>query len=225
MSSNNECVEVENPTDDALPACAPNEGADADLSRCDVLEAVTKIRHALLNQGRFIEQRKEAPPAPAAAGAQLYLALCTDTAYATEPARWFVEALAIWLELDQPACETMEMALSEAVANAIVHGNLGLDSELRRSLSDFSHYCDSVGGRLADEGLSARYVSMAASWSETSVTVTVGDQGGGYDPAGAEARRSELAPFGRGLVIVRSVAEAEILDGGRSLRMIFNRRS
>lgn len=224
MPSNNDCAEVENPPGDVLPGHAPNMGNGADLSGCDMLEAVTKIRHALLNQGRFIEQRKGVP-APAAGDSSLYLAICTDTAYATEPARWFVEALAIWLELDQPTCESMEMALSEAVANAIVHGNLGLDSELRRSLSDFSHYCDSVGGRLADAGLSARYVAIAATWDQTFVTVTVGDQGGGYDPAAAAARCSELAPFGRGLVIVRSVAEAAILDGGRSLRMIFSRRS
>lgn len=103
------------------------------------------------------------------------------------------------LSLDDRARDRIDLAVREAVANAIIHGN--------RERTDGT-------------------VWMTAEVTHDSLTITIDDEGDGFDVAQLEdPRRPErlLLPHGRGLWLMRALVDEVVVDrraeGGTSVML------
>lgn len=117
----------------------------------------------------------------------------------------------------------MELGLAEAVGNAIVHGNLGLQSDLRHSLAGLVEFNQRIAERTADPTLAARRVRITARPAGAGLEIRVSDDGAGYDLQAELARPLDVAAkSGRGLGLIRKLcAQVRGENGGRTLCMLF----
>lgn len=177
----------------------------------------------------YIEFRSEDRGLPeriiAAASADgLYLTLSTLTAYRLADTAHFVcQALCQRGALPEAERSTVELALHEVLANAILHGNLGLDS---RSIADddgYRAFVDSVRSALDQERSRRLWITIAASWSEGSLKLSVADQGNGFALPDRVNMREDASTAGRGLAIVHALAASVLVtEGGRKTVMRFD---
>lgn len=119
----------------------------------------------------------------------------------------------------------MTVALTEAITNAIVHGNLGISSALKEQGSDV--FARAVAQRSADPVLRDRQTRIRYEFDGAECHVTIADEGEGFDylswirtldQAGEEAP-SDLCS-GRGILMMRALADqVEFSDGGRQVKL------
>jgi len=117
------------------------------------------------------------------------------------------------------------VALDEAIANAITHGNLEGDSALREeSLEDYQAF---LGLRRTQSPYAERHVHVHATISPTEARYTVADEGPGFDPATlpdptdpANIERT----YGRGLLLIRTfMDEVSHNESGNAITMVKRR--
>ena len=155
----------------------------------------------------------------------LAVSLSTATAFACDVVGRFAKAVRERMPAMPPNLgDDVEMCLAEAVGNAVVHGNLEIDSGLRSNREDFALYCDLLKQGLADPVLSARRVEV--SWMALNPyqqIVVVTDQGRGFSlDAYLHAGVDLDAKSGRGLPLIKMLSKSMSLeDEGRSLVMTF----
>lgn len=120
----------------------------------------------------------------------------------------------------------IELCLSESLTNALLHGNLEMDSAPRDSLSGLVRYLDQIEERLRDSRLAAKRIDLLITPSSSGrLRVAVRDRGPGFDaeyyldrPLVTEAKH------GRGLPLIRQLAgSVAARDAGRTLVMSFSR--
>jgi anti-sigma regulatory factor (Ser/Thr protein kinase) len=113
------------------------------------------------------------------------------------------------------------VALVEAVTNAIVHGNLGISSQLKEQGDQA--FADAVTARCADPNYATRVVDLRATYDGQYMRWTVTDQGAGFDVEAALARLDDpepdlTKPSGRGIMLIRAfMDEFRYEDRGRRL--------
>ena len=150
----------------------------------------------------------------------LQLLVSAATAYSTNVAQHFCQALSERNGEGRAVSTAQALAVHEAVANATIHGALGVDSFSRHRTSEFADYCDQLHMRLADPAYRDRRVWLSARWSD-SCEVIVQDQGEGY----TSVDHDETTPYAtaiRGLELIRRYADSvDVSDGGRRLSMSF----
>lgn len=128
-------------------------------------------------------------------------------------------------------CDTNELlrvsvALHEALRNAMHHGNLELDSQLRRE-SPESYYQLGEQRRTA-EPYRHRRVHITAAESRSEARYVIRDEGPGFDPAALEydptdAENLEL-PSGRGLLLMRMfMHEVQYNSRGNEITLVHRR--
>ena len=119
------------------------------------------------------------------------------------------------------------MALREAVANAIDHGNLELDSSLRDQ--DGPAYSDLGKQRLRQEPWKSRRITITSRVTPDQVRYTVADQGRGFDPSSLSDPRDPenlLRAHGRGLMLIRSfMDEVTHNEAGTVITMVKHRET
>jgi hypothetical protein len=154
--------------------------------------------------------------------AHLMLCLSTARAYANGIAQCFVDAIAQRITLGQSARDRIETALNEAVANAVIHGNLEIASRAMVAAAALTPPQDLVAEQLQSSAHAERRVTIGAGWTDRSLTIFVADEGRGYQekPPPSDTALSH----GRGLMIQRAFAESVSLsEGGRRIDMSFAR--
>lgn len=176
----------------------------------------------------FVEYRVEdcvcplsADAVEAVAAGGLCLSACTTSLLSSDPAQIFCAAVRKMV----PAIGDMmvELALAEALGNSIIHGNLGLQSDLRHSLAGLVEFNTRLAQRLADPTLAARRVVVTAVPENTGVRISVTDDGDGFDIERELRKPVEVAAkSGRGLGLIRKVSSRiEGSNDGRTLTMRF----
>lgn len=112
----------------------------------------------------------------------------------------------------------IELALHEAVSNALVHGNLGVCSMQELSIGALDEYSRRMEQGFSDPGLARRRVEVAGAFDDDGFCVEVTDEGAGYDAADVKSQGAS----GRGLELIAAVAQScSTHDGGRRLSMRF----
>lgn len=151
----------------------------------------------------------------------LALHLSTKAAYEMDGAHLMVLSLRAHYALAEQDASRIELALTEGVANAVMHGNLEMGSELRERFDSFRQFRTLLSERLGDPVLAGRAVEILARRSGSRLTVTVKDQGRGYDFAAELAKERPLtAKSGRGLSLIRAMSDGVSgTDLGRCLTM------
>lgn len=172
------------------------------------------------------------PPAAPGGGARVIpgwrsrIELSPSALRASEP----IPALLAMLERVQPLGarrQLLVIVLSELLSNALDHGLLLLDSSLRRTPQGFVAYFAARRRRLEELRGGSIAIEVASVPGEDGVLrVHVEDTGPGFDHAAVLAeldqRRTEAAPSGRGLLLVRSLCrDLRFLGGGRIVEADF----
>ena len=168
-----------------------------------------------------------------AADNDLYLNLTTATAHDLQLGGRLLTALSARHPLEEDRRDDMELALHEAVSNALVHGNLGVAGMNELSVQELDRFSRELSDRLADPVLAARRIVIAlridsaedgpvkdgpAHDGRVVATVEVTDEGAGFSPG----PRTSSGASGRGLDLIGNIAdELEIGNGGRSIRLRF----
>jgi hypothetical protein len=149
----------------------------------------------------------------------LALIVSTVTAFNCDLTRLLCQSVATRLELNQDQLVDMEIAIQEAIANGLVHGNLGIDSSRRASIETFDDHCRLTEERLADPEYGQRRLFLLVRWDSKYVEFTIRDEGGGYNACMTDVRYS-----GRGLKLITGLAESVFsTDCGRSITLRFSR--
>lgn len=122
------------------------------------------------------------------------------------------------------------MALDEALVNAMHHGNLEVESELRECTDhDEDLYYEKVRERQSQAPFSDRRVQVKASFSSDSIDVQITDEGPGFDPELIDDPRSAenvTRVSGRGLFLIRTFMDAvNHNDVGNEITMRKERKS
>jgi anti-sigma regulatory factor (Ser/Thr protein kinase) len=121
------------------------------------------------------------------------------------------------------------LVLQEALANAMIHGNLELSSELKEAGD--SSFAEALARRAADPRLAGRCVDVLFDYDGGRCRWTITDEGPGFDFASflrrLESDESEnLLASGRGILIMKSfMDELKYQDGGRRLVLTLYRQS
>ncbi len=118
----------------------------------------------------------------------------------------------------------LRLALHEALANAVLHGSLGVDPALRDRADGLKAHARAVRAALEDPVLGARPVlATVLAEAETQACVMgVSDTGSGFvpPPAAAHAMPASRATRGRGLALIRTLCDqVRWRDGGRVIVM------
>ena len=157
----------------------------------------------------------------------LTLSLQTSTAYRFETLEYLADAVRLHVcDMATESAELMDISLAEAISNAVIHGNLGIPSHLRTTTEGFAQFQRLLHKRMADPVVAARRLEInVLPQGPEFVTVSVSDQGAGFDLAKKlEHTAAATAKNGRGLSLIRKAAQSvHGEDGGRTLVMTFAR--
>jgi anti-sigma regulatory factor (Ser/Thr protein kinase) len=156
---------------------------------------------------------------------KLFASVRNATAYRLPVARLFIGALAERIEIDQELYFRMEIALQEAIMNAVIHGNLGIGQIARDGLTEISEIETILAERLASPDRAVRRVRIEARWTPRDVLISICDEGAGYVPDWERHLQVGPASHGRrGLSIMHAVARSiDVSDHGRCLTLSFAR--
>jgi CheY-like chemotaxis protein/anti-sigma regulatory factor (Ser/Thr protein kinase) len=113
------------------------------------------------------------------------------------------------------------VAVIEAVSNAMVHGNLEVDSSLREESHET--YERLIEQRRGEDPYQSRRVRIVTKESPTQIEFKIHDEGSGFDPSGLPDPTNPenlLKLSGRGILLIRTfMDEVEFEDGGRCIVM------
>lgn len=158
----------------------------------------------------------------------LGLAVNTRIAYQIDVAQQFTQALATRFPATLTILGDIELSLAEAVANAIIHGNLGIGSQMRNDFQGFALFQATLLERLDDPCRAGRKIEITARpLGGSGIRIAVLDQGDGYDIHSQMNKSARIeAKSGRGLGLIRQLADRiEIGLDGRLLTMDFGTKS
>lgn len=126
---------------------------------------------------------------------------------------------------NQETAKRLVVAMTEAITNAIVHGNYELSSDLKEQDDKFKK---ALAERASDLTYVGRIVDIRVHYTPQKCTWTITDQGKGFDfkklLEKLDASDPDLAlKSGRGILIMRAfVDEVEWAEGGRQVRLAIN---
>lgn len=119
----------------------------------------------------------------------------------------------------------LDVALEEALSNAVIHGALQLTESYVKSKQDHEAFEKAYAERRTDPRFSAKTVSVVVSITPTEATFTIEDKGGGFDPAALPVVQTSIQGVqGRGLMLIRLFMDEVVHEnGGRRIKMVKKR--
>jgi len=119
---------------------------------------------------------------------------------------------------------SVQLALEEALMNAIIHGNLGVPSSLKDESN--TKFEEKIEERKKEEPYSSRKVEVSYSYKENEVTYTISDEGDGFD-WGLFINKSEeemlMQTHGRGIMIMKAFGSSiNYNEKGNSVTITFS---
>lgn len=134
----------------------------------------------------------------------------------------FVHGLLECLELDSGEITRINIALQEALSNAVFHGNLELSSALREE--DEAQYFALAERRRKEPPYCHRRVHFHGELSRQKLEFVIRDEGPGFDPSvlpNPDDPESLQCPCGRGLLLIHSfMDEVSFNERGNEIRLV-----
>ena len=128
---------------------------------------------------------------------------------------------------DEATFVQVGMALTEAINNAIEHGNLELDSKLKEDTT--GAYAKIREQRVNEPPYCDRCVEISLQITPDQATFVVRDQGVGFDPSSLPDPTDPenlLKPGGRGILLIRTfMDEVHFNDSGNEITMVVKRKA
>ncbi len=152
-----------------------------------------------------------------------YLSLTTGTAYGLQCAVLVCDELVRRGVLTPERRGNIELCLHEAIANAIVHGNLGIPSAAKEQPEGYRLFSRLLRERLGDGAARQRRIDIFARWNGETLIIAVVDQGNGFDTTALPRDTDSGAHSGRGFLFMRALARRiNVTDGGRCTLLQFD---
>ncbi|MBP2292418.1 ATP-binding protein [Azospirillum rugosum] len=211
------------PDDSPSDSADPTRAAATVLALLDGLDTAEAAESWARPIAAWIEVGTLSDEALAAAAgrarrADLFAFLTTATANHVHLAARIVRAITDLHPLPDTQRDDMELALHEAVSNALVHGNLQVEGMKGLSVAALERFSQDLAARMADPLFANRRIEVAVWLDADGILVEVADEGTGY----ARPEHMEFGASGRGLDMIAAIAEElQLLDGGRRIRMRF----
>ena len=121
----------------------------------------------------------------------------------------------------------ISVALEEALTNALYHGNLEIDSDLRERNVQAYHLI--VGGRRGQSPYRERRIEVEAEFSADRAVFVVRDEGAGFDPTvlpDPTDPANLTKPSGRGILLMRAFMDEVTYNAlGNSVALVKNREA
>ncbi|MCA9139995.1 MAG: response regulator [Planctomycetales bacterium] len=135
------------------------------------------------------------------------------------------ERLSLLNYFDESTLVQLTTALSESITNAIDHGNLELDSELREE--DDSSYRQLGDQRSREKPYCDRRVEITETLTQSAATFVIRDQGPGFDPTSLPDPTDPenlLKASGRGIMLMRTfLDEVTFNETGNEVTLVKHR--
>jgi len=122
--------------------------------------------------------------------------------------------LAIMLALACPDSDTVAIGLMELLVNAVEHGNLDIHSELKQELLAKDCWREEVERRLSLPEYRDRYVSVNFFGSDRMISISIQDQGKGFDYSKMDINCPCQDYCGRGIAIARGMSFSDVSYSG-----------
>lgn len=149
-----------------------------------------------------------------------FLSLTTASAYDTQVALHFTRWISHKIKIDDNLLSNLELCLQEAMANGLIHGNMGIDKTLPDNFHDLGAYGEKVRNKLSDDTYGQLRVEISARWDDDFIDISVVDHGAGFnttDPI-------QKSVTGLGLSLIRGMVKSlDITENGRKIIMRFAR--
>ena len=120
----------------------------------------------------------------------------------------------------------LQLALQEALANSLEHGNLELASEWKEEVNSqgLDRFSEIKLARLSDSQYGERVITVVSDFDCSRLLIRITDQGQGFKipkAVSSQPREPILAVFGRGLAIINNAMD-EVIYGldGRQITLI-----
>ncbi|MCW8914804.1 MAG: ATP-binding protein [Magnetovibrio sp.] len=150
----------------------------------------------------------------------IFISLTTASAYSNELALHFYRWVAAKIKLNDDLAGNLELALQEALANGLIHGNMGLNKTLPDSFHDLESYSETVHEKLESEDAGQKRIEVWGKWDDKELAISILDHGAGFD-VNAPVEKSVT---GWGLNLIRHLAkDIAITDNGCKMTMRFER--
>lgn len=155
---------------------------------------------------------------------KFHIDMISATAYSLDLAGLIVHRLQTALELPGDRLSAIQTALHEAVANAILHGNLELGSISNSvDVDNINQFLDDVEERLSMERYGERRIKVAAVWNDRRLEIQIEDEGRGFDFKSVLWFRRGSNHSVRGIGIIDELSdELEYSHSGRKLALSFD---
>jgi FixJ family two-component response regulator len=118
----------------------------------------------------------------------------------------------------------LEVALEEALSNAIIHGTLALTDEAHKLRQDREAFERAYLNRRNDPRFAGKTVSVWSRLTPLDATFTIEDRGPGFDPDAlppAQELTTLQGVHGRGLMLIRLFMDEVVHEnGGRRIKMV-----
>jgi anti-sigma regulatory factor (Ser/Thr protein kinase) len=151
------------------------------------------------------------------------ISLTTSTAFSAQCAVAVSTALIDRGVLDADRRASFELCIHEAIANAVIHGNLGIASAAKDEPDGFRSFTRMINERLADETIRSRRIEIFVRWGREGLDIAVLDQGPGFDPLCLPGLADNQSRSGRGFAFMATLADGvSVSDGGRCTVLHFN---
>lgn len=152
--------------------------------------------------------RSENAPGPVSNGDanSLLLRVLSQTASREPVAHLFTSALGQRVTVNEILNERLGIALQEALANALIHGNLELAMRAGDGSCDLDAYYRAVEERLGASPWCTRSISLRATWNTEWLVIDVEDEGTVWEVRESDANADEQ-PHGRGFLMMRAMTD------------------
>ncbi len=149
------------------------------------------------------------------------LSITSASAYNNNVAHDFLAAVRRRIGVSEDLMSSLETCVQEAVANALIHGNLALERPVE-NLEGFIDFWEIAKQRLADDRYARRRITVALWQTQRTITLAVGDEGGGFVLSPYQPYVSALQ--GRGHYLIRQLSDKALVGEDRcTLFMQFSR--
>lgn len=179
------------------------------ISQETIIEGLRHTAHAFVEPGCKPPRRSPG----------LCVVVRTDTAFRLPLAAIVLDAVRRHADVDGAQCDSIELALHEAVANAVMHGNLEIDNNGRDGVAHYTGFCCDIDNRLNDPRVAGRSVTINAWWTNHRLWFAVGDEGSGFTGHADAPALEQL--HGRGMLLMRELAQS-VRWNQRRRRMILS---
>jgi len=119
---------------------------------------------------------------------------------------------------------TIATVLHEAWLNAIIHGNLEIESPAGWHDDALAAFHHEIVRRLGEPFALEKRCVLRMRWTPSCIFIRISDEGAGFLPSPAEPAPEAMRPHGRGLAIMRGLATGcQWVEGGRTVLLRFAR--